>query len=88
MAVNPPRLDDAPALAAQVFGNPAGEAFLAHLRQVYYDKQIYRPGMDPLEVVFHDGQRNLVAYIITAVSQGKSGIKPPKRTNTKEDDNA
>jgi hypothetical protein len=88
LVVKPPKLNDAPGLAAQIFDSPSGEAFLAHLRQVYYDKQVYRPGMDPLEVVFHDGQRNLVGYIIAAVAQGKSGIKTPKRTNTKEDENA
>jgi len=88
LAVKPPKLENAPALAARVFDSPSGEDFIAHLRAVYYDKQVYRPGMDPLEVVFHDGQRNLVSYIITAVAQGKSGIKPTKSTNTKEDENA
>jgi hypothetical protein len=86
--VKPLKLENAPALAALVFDNVPGEEFLAHLRAVYYDKQVYRPGMDPLEVVFHDGQRNLVAYLIAAVAQGKAGVKPPTRTNLKEDDNA
>jgi len=88
LAVNPPRLEDAPGLAAKIFDGPSGEAFIAHLRQVYLDKLIYRPGMDPLEVTFHEGQRNVVAYLVAAIAQGKSGIKPPKRTNTKEDENA
>jgi hypothetical protein len=90
LAEKPPRLNDAPGLAAQVFDCPSGEAFIAHLRQVYYDKQLYRPasGMTALDMAFHDGQRNLVAYIIAAVAQGKSGIKPPKSTNTEEDENA
>lgn len=85
MAVKPPRLENFPALAARLLDTPLGESFIAHLRAVYYDKQVYRPGMDVLEVVYHDGQRNLVAYIMAAVNQGKSGKKPPRKTNTNEE---
>lgn len=87
MAVKPPKLENVPGLAAQLFDNPSGESFIEHLRAVYYDKQIFRPGMDALEMAFHDGQRNLVAYLIAAVKQGKSGVKPPKKTNTQEEPN-
>lgn len=87
MAVKPPKLENVPALAAQLFDSPSGEAFIEHLRAVFYDKQVFKPGLDALSMAYHDGQRYIVSYLVALVKQGKSGIKPPKKTNTQEEPN-
>ena len=86
MAVKPPKLENAAALATRVFDNPAGEEYLAHLRAVFFDKLVYQPGLDALAMAHHDGQRKLVKYIILSVEQGKSGKKPTIKTNTTEEE--
>jgi hypothetical protein len=85
LAVKPPKHENVPGLAALVFDGPSGEALLRHLREVFYDKQVFKPGLDALSMAYHDGQRYLCHYLFELVKQGKSGVKPPTQTTTEEE---
>ena len=54
---------------ADTFTTPSGVRTLALLRQ-YYD-QNFRPDMQPHELAFHCGQRDVVGFILECIENGK-----------------
>jgi hypothetical protein len=80
------KIEDIARVAAAALDTPSGQKLMDHLLRVFYNKQVYAPKMDPLEMVFHDGKRYMVNYLQTLVEQGRDSNKAPKKAVTDEED--
>jgi hypothetical protein len=73
-------------MAAVTFDTPAGQEFLEHLNDVFFNRLVYSGGMDSLEMVHNDGKRWLVRYINVLVKQGRDKKAAPKQAITEEEE--
>lgn len=55
---------------AETFSTESGRAVLKNMRRTYFDRQSYVPG-DQFATTFAEGQRSVVADILSFLSQSK-----------------